>query len=63
MTRRTTTVFYPLLSLLVLVILESHKVVAGKVFTPLGLKYKVACLAEHLKVLCITIYESYDIYL
>ena len=51
MTRRTTTVFYPLLPLLVLVILESPKVDAGKVFTPLGLKYKVACLAEHLKVL------------
>ena len=54
MARKTTlaaTLFFHLLqSLFVLFILESHKVGAGKVFTPLGLKYKVACLAEHLKV-------------
>jgi len=41
------TVFYPIL--LVLVIQQSQKVWAGKMFTPLGFKYKVACLAEHLK--------------
>ena len=43
------TVFYPIL--LVLVIQQSQKVWAGKMFTPLGFKYKVACLAEHLKVI------------
>ena len=30
--------------------LETQLVSAGVVFTPLGLDYKVACLAEHLKV-------------